>query len=304
MIDFKSVALADRKLLVPYLLPTDRRDNNLSFANLCCWQFLTCSSYAFIEDRLVLRFCFPDHKTVYTLPAGEKEGTAVIRKLARQAKEEGLPLYLYGIVPEMQAQLDAVFPDVFEYRENRDHFDYLYLREELAALQGKKFQTKRNHVNKFRKKYDYRYTPMTAAMVPDCLEMYERWCADRRCHEDVGLEYERQALTFGMVHFKDLELSGGVLWVEGKIIAFTFGAPVNRDTFCVHAEKALGEYEGAYNAINQEFAGHLPENYTYLNREEDLGVEGLRKAKLSYRPVRLLEKGMAVCAEGLWDKLL
>lgn len=104
-----------------------------------------------------------------------------------------------------------------------------------------------------------------------------------------------------MIDFRSL---GGVLWVDGKIIAFTFGAAINRDTFCVHAEKALLTYEGAYNTINWEFANQLPGHYIYLNREEDLGVPGLRKAKLSYRPVQLLEKGIAVCAEGLWDRLL
>lgn len=304
MVDFKSVGLEDREVLTSLIRPTERRDNNLSFANLCCWQFLTCSSYAMIDDRLVLRFCFPDSMTVYTLPQGEKAGKEAIRRLAMQAKEEDLPLYLYGIVSEMYRQLEDSFPGVFEYREERDHFDYLYYRKDLAALRGKDYQPKRNHVNKFRKTYDYRFTPMTAEMVPDCLKMYEQWCIDRRCEEDESLDFERQALIYGMEHFRELKLEGGVIWVEGKVIAFTFGAPVNHDTFCVHAEKALNAFEGAYNAINQEFACHLSESYVYLNREEDLGVSGLRKAKLSYRPVLLLEKGMAVCAQGLWDKII
>lgn len=303
MIDFKSIVLGDREILTSFIGPTERRDSNLSFASLCCWQFLNCSSYAVVEGQLVIRFCFPENKTVYTLPGGEKAGEKAIRLLARQAEEEGVPLYLYGIVPDMHPQLESVFPGVFEYREERDHFDYLYNTRDLAALQGKDYQTKRNHVNKFRKKYDYRYTPMTAEMVADCMAMYDAWCEDRRCEEDESLEYERQALVYGMEHFRELNMTGGVLWVEGRIVAFTFGAPVNRDTFCVHAEKALMAYEGAYNAINHEFAGHLSGSYVYLNREEDLGLEGLRKAKLSYRPVRLLEKGLAVCAEGLWEQL-
>lgn len=304
MIDFKSVSLSDREVLTSFVLPTSRRDNNLSFANLCCWQFLNCSSFAIIEEQLVIRFCFPDHQTIYTLPEGEKKGKQVIRHLARQAREENLPLYIYGILPEMQEQLEAVFPDVFEYRAERDHFDYLYLTDDLAGLKGKDFQTKRNHVNKFRKTYDYRYAPMTAEVAGECLKMYEEWCKLRHCEGEESLQYEQRALTYGMKHFRELELTGGVLWVEGNIVAFTFGAPINRDTFCVHAEKALPGYEGAYNAINQEFANQLSGQYVFLNREEDLGLPGLRKAKLSYRPVRILEKGLAVCAQGLWDKLL
>lgn len=303
-LDFKSVTLADRELLTSFIFPEDRRDANLSFASLCCWQFLNCSSFVFVDDQLVLRFCFPGHKTVYTLPAGEKRGQKAVRRLAQQAKEEQLPLYLYGIVPDMHRQLEEIFPSVFEYREERDHFDYLYLRKDLAALRGKDYQMKRNRANKFRKTYDYRYTPMTAEMVTDCLAMYDLWCRDRRCEEDVSLATEKEALEYGLQHFRELQLTGGVLWVEGKVIAFTYGAPVNHDTFCIHAEKALAAYEGAYTVINQEFACRLPEEYTYINREEDLGVEGLRTAKLSYRPVLLLEKGIAVCAEGLWDQLL
>lgn len=304
MIDFKSVVLEDRELLTSFLWSADRQDNNLSFANLCCWQFLTCSSYAILRDQLVFRFCFPENRVVYSLPGGESAGKEVIRLLARQAKEEDIPPYLYGIVSDMQPQLEKEFPDVFEYRTDRDHFDYLYLRTDLADLRGKDFQTKRNHVNKFRKSYDFRYTPMTEEMIPDCLHMYDEWCEDRRCQEDEGLGYERQALIYGMQHFNRLGLTGGVIWVAGKIIAFTFGMPVNRNTFCIHAEKALAGYEGAYNTINQEIASRLPVQFKYLNREEDLGISGLRKAKLSYRPVCLLEKGVAICAEGTWDRLL
>ncbi len=303
MIDFKSVTPQDQKLLYSFIFPGERRDSNLSIASLCCWQFLNCSSFAVIGEQLVIRFCFPDSQTVYTLPAGEKAGKQVIRLLARQAMEENLPLYIYGILPELQERLEETFPGVFEYRDNRDHADYLYLRQDLAELKGKNYQPKRNHVNKFRKTYDYRYTPLTTAMVQDCILMYEQWCEDRRCMEDESLESEKQALLFGLDHFDELGLSGGALWVEGHIVAFTFGRPVNHDTFCIHAEKALLTFEGAYNAINWEFARRLSGSYLYLNREEDLGIPGLRKAKLSYHPFKLLEKGLAVCAEGLWDKL-
>ncbi|MEG1737182.1 MAG: phosphatidylglycerol lysyltransferase domain-containing protein [Odoribacter sp.] len=304
MIAFKSVTPGDRELLASYIFPGDRRDSNLSVASLCCWQFLNCSSYAVCEGQLVIRFCFPDIGTVYTFPAGEESGKKVIFTLVRQAKEEGLPFYLYGVLPDMQQVLDRLFPEVFEYRSNRDHFDYLYLRRDLAELRGKDYQPKRNHINKFRKSYDYRYTPMTKEMVADCMVVYHQWCEERRCSEDEGLGFEQRALIYGMEHFSELALKGGVLWVEGKMIAFTFGAMVNHDTFGVHAEKALMAFEGAYNVIHQEFATHLPSSVVYLNREEDLGIEGLRRAKLSYRPIRLLEKGVAVCAEGTWDKIL
>lgn len=295
MIDFKPVTLADKALLTSSILPGERRDSNLSIVNLCSWQFLTCSSYAVVDNQLVLRFCFGDKGSVYTIPARNDSVPGVIHRLAKQATEEGVPLSLYGIVPEMKETLEKIFPEVFEYKENRDHFDYLYLRSDLAELKGKEFQPKRNHVNKFRKQYDYSYLPLTENIVRDCINLYDKWCEDRRCSGDEGLMQERQALTFSLNHLQELGVVGGSLWVSGTMVAFTFGVPVNYDTFCVHAEKALGRYEGAYNVINQEFARHLPECFIYLNREEDLGIAGLRKAKESYRPVRLLEKGLAVC---------
>lgn len=299
MIDFKAVTPGDKDLLTSFIYPGERRDANLSIVNLCSWQFLTCSSFALVNDLPVLRYCFDSDRTVYTLPVMGEQVGEVVRRLARQAVEEDLPLYIYGIVPELKELLEPIYPGLFEYEADRDYFDYLYLRKDLAELKGKGFQTKRNHVNKFKKRYDFRFIPLTAEMVPDCLRFYDEWCGERRCGEDEGLVQERRALTYALERFRELDLTGGSLWVEGKLVAFTFGAPVNYDTFCVHAEKALGEFEGAYNAINQGFAEFLPERFVYLNREEDLGLPGLRKAKMSYRPVRLLEKGLAVCPPGL-----
>lgn len=299
MIDFKPVTPKDKGLLTSYIFPSERQDANLSIVNLCSWQFLTCSSFSIVNELLVLRFCFDSGRTVYSIPVEGEQVGEVVRQLARQAVGEGVPLCFYGMVPELKKMLEKIFPEVFEYKENRDHFDYLYLRKDLAELKGKDYQAKRNHVNKFKKRYDFRFVPLTEEIVPACLQFYQEWCEERRCEEDRGLEQERQALTYALARFQELGITGGSLWVEGKMVAFTFGAPVNYNTFCIHAEKALGDFEGAYNTINQEFAQYLPERFVYLNREEDLGLPGLRKAKMSYRPVCMLEKGLAVCPPGL-----
>lgn len=299
MIEFKSVTPGDRELLVAHIFGEERRDSNLSVANLCGWQFLTCSSYAIVEGLLVIRFCFRDNLTVYTIPEWGERALPVILRLAAQAREERLPLYLYGIVPDMQPLLEKYFPGLFEFRSDRDHFDYLYLREDLAHLRGKDFQAKRNHVNKFNKNYVCHYTPLLLEMIPACLSFYDEWCEQRHCKDDPGLAHEQQAVHFCLENFRELLLMGGVLWVDNRIIAFTYGVAINHDTFCVHVEKAFTSYEGAYNVINQRLAYSLPEDFIYINREEDLGVPGLRKAKLSYRPVLILEKGIAVCPSEL-----
>lgn len=180
-------------------------------------------------------------------------------------------------------------PDKFHFEADRDYADYLYLRTDLATLAGKKFQAKRNHLNKFRRTYtNYEYVPLTSNRIQECLDLEAEWCKVNNCDQHEGTGNERRALIYALHNFDALGLTGGILHVDGKIVAFTFGMPINQDTFGVHVEKADTTIDGAYTMINYEFANHIPEQYTYINREEDLGIEGLRKAKLSYQPVIVL----------------
>ena len=184
-----------------------------------------------------------------------------------------------------------------QFTADRDYADYVYLRSDLATLSGKKFQAKRNHINKFKKTYNYEYTPITADRIRECLDLEAEWCKVNNCDQHEGTGNERRALIYALHNFDALGLTGGILHVEGKIAAFTFGMPINQDTFGVHVEKADTRIDGAYAMINYEFANHIPEQYIYINREEDLGIEGLRKAKLSYQPAIILEKYVACLKE-------
>ncbi|WP_373720432.1 DUF2156 domain-containing protein, partial [Bacteroides heparinolyticus] len=153
------------------------------------------------------------------------------------------------------------------------------------------------HVNKFKRTYNYEYTPITPDRIQECLDLEAIWCKANNCDQHEGTGNERRALVYALHHFDELGLMGGILHVDGKIVAFTFGMPINQDTFGVHVEKADTSIDGAYAMINHEFAKHIPEQYIYINREEDLGIEGLRKAKLSYQPAIILDKYMA-CLKG------
>jgi len=297
MIDFKPIRIEDKELITSYFLACGNRDCNLSFVNLFTWQFLTNSCYAVVDDCLIVRFTLDEESVVYTMPVGRGDVKGIVGLLKEQAREEGHVLRIHGVFPEMEEWFNREFPGRFDYRLDRDYFDYIYSRKDLAELKGKNFQPKRNHVNKFKRTYNYRYTPLTADMIPHCLELEEKWCEQHGCDEEQSLINERKALNLALRHFDELELTGGALWVDDEIVGFTYGAPVNRDTFAVHIEKADSHIDGAYNILNQEFALHIPEQYIYLNREEDLGLVGLRKAKLSYRPVILLEKGYAQLIE-------
>ena len=136
-------------------------------------------------------------------------------------------------------------------------------------------------------------TPITPDRIQECLDLEAEWCKANNCDQHEGTGNERRALVYALHNFEELGLTGGILHVDGKIAAFTFGMPINQDTFGVHVEKADTSIDGAYAMINYEFANHIPEQYVYLNREEDLGIEGLRKAKLSYQPAIILEKYVA-----------
>ncbi|MDE5760912.1 phosphatidylglycerol lysyltransferase domain-containing protein [Bacteroides sp.] len=296
MITFKDVTLEDRELITRYTLDSPRRNCDLSFSNLCSWRFLYNTKFAVMDGFLLLKF-WADGELVYMMPIGTGDLKKALEVLMADARREGQPFCLLGICEGMCSELEAIMPGRFRFTADRDYADYLYLRSDLATLAGKKLQAKRNHVNKFRRTYHYEYTSITPDRIAECLELEARWCRANHCDQHEGTGNERRALVYALHHFEELGLTGGILHVDGQIAAFTFGMPINRDTFGIHVEKADTEIDGAYAMINYEFANHIPEQYLYINREEDLGIEGLRRAKLSYQPAVILEKYMACLKE-------
>lgn len=289
MISFKEITLEDKETISNYTLQSAWQNCDFSFSNLCSWRFLYNTHYAVADGFLLLKF-WVEGELTYMMPIGKGDLRKAVCLLMEDAEREGKPFCMTGNTEEMCRLLEAAMPGQFTFTSNRDYADYLYLRSDLAGLSGKKFQAKRNHVNKFKRTYSYEYTPITSDRIQECMELEAEWCKANNCMQMEGTGNERRALLYALHHFQELGLTGGILHVEGKIAAFTFGMPINSNTFGVHVEKADTTIEGAYAMINHEFAGHIPEQYIYLNREEDLGIEGLRKAKLSYQPIRLLEK--------------
>lgn len=300
MVTFKPITIEDRAIITSYTLKSNYRNCDFSFANMCSWRFLYDSEYAIANGFLLIRFWIEDKsRLAYMFPVGEGDLKQAICILEKDSLAHGHPLLILGMSPDAKELAENVFPHRFTYIPERDYYDYIYLREDLAQLKGKKFQSKRNHINNFKKLYPYTYHPLTKEIVPQCLELERQWYKANKTEDDQEeLSNERRSLTYALENYEKLGLQGGAICVDGKIVAFTFGAPINHDTFGVHVEKADVNYEGAYALINQEFALHIPENYIYVNREEDLGIPGLRKAKLSYNPVILLEKNGAVKKPG------
>lgn len=293
---FKPVEVSDRTQISSYTLSGASQICDFAFANLYGWGERYGTSWAIVEGGLVIRFRPAGREyPAYLMPLCDQgeSFTKIMLRLAEGAKRGEYPLVLMGVTERCRAWLERHCPDTFEFISDEGSRDYVYLRERLVSLSGKSLQSKRNHINKFEKLYPhYSYEPITAYNIAECLEVEVAWIADHAQNKD-QLD-EQQMIRRCLTNFDALGLMGGALRVEGKIIAFTFGSPINQDTFGIHVEKANTAYDGAYPMINREFARHIPEQYTYINREEDLGLEGLRKSKLSYKPELILNKDVAI----------
>ena len=298
MLIFKPVEIEDKEKITAYTYPGDYHNCDYAFANMCSWRFLYDSEYAIQDGFLFIRFYIEikERKHVaYMFPVGDGDLQQAIERMEKDSDAQGHSLLILGVTPESQKKLETLFSANFTFIPERDYYDYIYLREDLIALIGKKYQPKRNHINQFKKRYDYVYLPLTKEIIPECRKLEQIWYEANRAEDNnEDLFHERRSMCFAMEHFDELGLVGGAIVVDDKIVAFTYGSPVNHTTFGVHVEKADIRYDGIFSVICQEFAKHIPQQYIFINREEDLGLPGLRKSKLSYHPYLLLEKYSAI----------
>ena len=292
-IQFKRAEMEDKEVIEGYLRKYPSRSCERTFANIFLWSRKYPVKWAIVENVLVFKSEDEEHLS-YAFPAGEEEDVKkVIEILKAYSGKRGYPLSMYSVTPDNFQSLESWFPGRFQIEYERNQADYVYESEKLATLSGKKLHGKRNHINKFKATYEERwsYEPITKDNVEDCFQMALRWRNDNGCEEDDEKNAEMCVTLNGLRLFDELGLRGGILRIDGEAVAFTMGEPVSEDTFVVHIEKAYADIQGAYPMINQQFVEHECMDYPYVNREEDTGSEGLRKAKLSYRPVFLIEKG-------------
>ena len=302
MIDFQPIRPEDLEKYSPFLHSGKSRGCEYSFANLYLWGR---QKAAVAEGQMVLFSQF-NRKTVYPYPAGEGEVKPVLEAIIRDSQERGIPCRITGLDSEDIAEMERMFPGQFSYHCDRDSYDYVYAIDDLADLKGRKYQRKRNHYNRFRDSYpDYTIEPITQENIPQVQQMLEDWYAQRKQTDPDG-DYlmEQSAIYRALRHYDQLGLEGVVLVYEGRILAMTIGSRLSPDTYDIHFEKACAEADTAYTVINCEFARFLRTRHPevqFLNREDDLGIEGLRKAKLSYYPHHLVEKCWACLLEDGYD---
>ena len=295
--DFHKVTLADREAVLEQTKHNRYRNCDYSFSNLYGWQETYGTEIAFHKGMMLVRFSNPAHdRQAYLMPVGSGEVREVLLDLQRDLLERGEEnIILMSVTGNALDELKALDPPRMKDFTSRDYCDYIYLRESLATLSGKKLQSKRNHINKFEKLYPgWVYEEITPENAEKCIGLEKVWLGNS--DEDPDKLRERSVVLNALRHKDEIGLYGGCIKVDGRVVAFSLGMPVTGDTFDVNIEKADTAYEGSFSIINREFARRIPEQYTYVNREEDLGVEGLRKAKLSYNPELLLCKSTVLLA--------
>lgn len=294
MIPFKRLRAEDRDTYHPILYSCGKQNSEYSFNNLFLWGRQEVAEVA----GCVCALCHWDDKSMYLFPQGDGDLLRAISLLSQDAAERGLPLRLCGLSAQETAFLEAQFPNRFRFRPARDSFDYLYDIHRLAELSGRRLQQKRNHIHRFTEAYpDWRFEPITPQTLLQCRQMIAQWyIRHAQLYGESDFDMEQEALRLCFDNYEALHMEGIFLRVGGEIVAVAMGSHTTPDTFDVNFEKAYSDMQGAYPLINRSFARYLREKYptlSWLNREDDMGIAGLRKAKESYHPDILLEKWVA-----------
>ncbi len=302
MIEFKPITLQDREVYEPYLLDGIERGCEYSFANLYLWGRQQAT---ILHDHIVLFSQF-NRRSVYPYPVGTGDKKSVLDAIIADAKSRGIPCRITGLDVTAQQTLETLYPDMFRFHCDRDSFDYVYAIDDLADLKGKKYQRKRNHYNRFRDEFpNYTVAPLSEENLPQIKQMLDTWYKTKlQANPDSDYHMEQAALTKALMHYKELNMEGLVLLGNENVLAVTLGSPLSNHIFDVHFEKAQADVQGAYVAINYEFARYIRNKYPeihFLNREEDMGLEGLRKAKQRYYPHHMVEKCWACLLEDAYE---
>ncbi len=289
---FHPLTLFDREAMQAVTLHSGRRNCNYTFANLVGWQFWYYTEVCVLEKAMVLRYTF-DGQRAYMVCTSEDLSLELIEALFDDSNGD---LTLMGLEDSQVEQLSMLNgPLSITTEPVRDQYDYIYRRTDLATLHGKHLDAKRNHINRFRAEHpDFEYRPLTPESFDECRRLTEIWQEEKNQNQNGNgnknetIDAEHRVMENIFSNWDALGMTGGSIFVDGRMVAFTYGSAVTTDTLDVCVEKADRHVEGAFAIINQQFAEHLSEQYIYLNREEDMGIPGLRQAKLSYHPEILL----------------
>ena len=296
MLEFRSPEVSDKQWIYELASISNLPCADSSFGNIYCWSHSTAPKIARLGNRLVMRLCIGG-KCMYAYPVGSGDIRPAIELMAEDARSIGSPFIMRSITRPLLSQIHTFFRSEPVISTNPDSSDYVYLASDLANLSGKKFHAKKNHVNRFMAEHQWSFEPITPENIHSCHNFASHWFIEAESERGVDYLSEIRAMRNAFDIYFEAGYDGGIVLADGQIVAFTMGELISPDTFVTHFEKARASVNGGYSIINQQFAKYLLEKYpglTYINREEDMGIENLRKAKQSYRPVFMVDKYTAI----------
>lgn len=299
MLEFKPVTLEDRNWIYPLVYSENTKSADYSFTNIFAWGESFMARQAMVEGCLIISTNVSG-KNHYSFPLAAKSEVqlrSAIDALKFHCISFGEEFILHSIPANKAELLESLFPNRFEISPVRDLFDYIYSADKLINLSGKKLHSKRNFINRFTAEHKWQLVPITEDNISLWADLDGKWVAEHDENMYDTMLDEARALRIAMSHFTELHLDGAYLYIDDIPSAFTVGERLGRDTYVVHFEKADASIAGAYPMINREFVRMIKQNYPeikFINREDDMGLDNLRTAKLSYHPEFLEEKYMAV----------
>lgn len=291
-IRFKPITIKDKAVIQPFLDARQVEESHLAFSNLLMWQGCYHTGYTILDDVLYLTLHFGKYRNMFFEPLPMEEQFDIKRIMDTLLSFYGdrkQDLMLRSVSTRFKESIEQMYGDAYYYREDRKNYDYIYNTKDLMELKGSKYHAKRNHINKFITQNAFEYKPYGEEYKEGCWALYQRWYEQREGTENPE-DDEAVAMRLALDEAEALGFKGGVVLIDGQVEAFTLGERLTKNMAVIHVEKANSEIQGLYPLINQLFVQREWSDTEFINREEDMGVPGLRKAKLSYRPVRFLEK--------------
>lgn len=291
MLSFKKPTIEDKQWVDECLKYVNSFNCEYTFGNLLVWSTSYLTTICKYKDFLLCRWG-RNNDYMYSVPIGKGDFKDAVEQIINDAKSFHITPVIYGVTENYKKLIDKYFPNRFSYEYDEGYNDYIYSVEKMAELRGKKYHGKRNHITNFKKNNpDWSFEILNQDNINECIALHSQWIKNHE--EDEDYSYEFEAVLTAFENYEKLGFVGGLIRVDGKVIAYTMGERHSDRLFVTHFEKAPAEIQGAYPIINQEFTRNCLMNYEYVNREEDLGLEGLRKAKQSYNPELFLEKCVA-----------
>lgn len=289
MIDFHTPSIADKQWITAKIEENGCPSCEYTFGNIFAYSAKMDLKVAEFAGCLITRCIYAD-KLMYCYPMGNGDKKAAVEAIIRDSEAFDSDFVIFGMTKEFADELEDIFPDTFKIVFDRDGSDYIYNSEDLISLKGKRYQPKRNHISFFTKNYNWSYEKITADNIAECIAMNEKWIEESLNERKDELYEELEIIKLVFDNYDALSFVGGLIRIDGEVVAYTMGEKMNDETFCVHFEKAFAKYRGAYPMINREFCKNELSSYKYIDREDDLGIDNLRKAKLSYYPAIIREE--------------